>query len=194
MIMVDNIKRQMRTKYKKIRVLMPQNKKKQYDDQIFENLLKCEAFKNASIILTYVSTDTEVCTEKIIEYCFQNNIKIAVPRCNKNHNMNFYWYNSSTDFEISSYGIKEPIPGKNNLASFLENAVCIVPGLAFDYYGYRLGYGGGYYDRFLSEHKRLKTIGLCYSENMIDKLVTDKYDQPVDYIITEKTLEVCSGQ
>ena len=79
----------------------------------------------------------------------------------------------------------EPYGTENDIVDLSENIICIVPGLTFDLNGYRLGYGGGYYDRFLCENNRLITVGLCYQNNLTDKLIINQYDMPVNYIITE---------
>lgn len=192
--MIDNIKNQLRIKHKNLRKAIPKSLKKQYDKQIFNNLLNCSCFTNADTVLTYISTDIEVDTHSIIRYCLINNIKIAVPKCINNHNINFYYYNNLTKLKKSNYGIYEPYGLENDLVTFSDNTVCIVPGLSFDLNGYRLGYGGGYYDRFLSKYDNLITIGLCYQDNISETLIINKFDKCVDYIVTENSLEVCNGQ
>lgn len=192
--MIDNIKKQLRIKYKNYRKNMPENLKSKYDSEIFHNLLKCDVFQNADMVLTYISTDIEINTLEIINYCLNNNKKVAVPKCIDKHNMNFYYYNNSIVLKKSEYGIYEPCCNEKNIAVITDKTVCIVPGLSFDLNGNRLGYGGGYYDRFLDKHNNLITIGLCYQDNISDKLITNEHDICVDYIITENSLEVCNGQ
>ena len=153
--MIDEIKNQLRLKYKDLRKGMQDSLKQQYDQQIFNNLLKFQDFQQADTVLTYMSTKMEIDTHQIIEYSLNNKKKIALPKC-MNNNMNFYYYDKTN--------------------------------------GYRLGYGGGYYDRFLCENNRLITVGLCYQNNLTDKLIINQYDMPVNYIITENSLEVCNGK
>ena len=66
--------------------------------------------------------------------------------------------------------------------------MCIVPGYSFSEKGYRLGYGGGYYDRFLSEHKNVKTIGICFDEMISDEIPVGEYDIPVSLIVTDRKI------
>ncbi|MGN1481613.1 5-formyltetrahydrofolate cyclo-ligase [Porcipelethomonas sp.] len=191
--MCGNIKAQLRQDIKYMRKHMNPDIKKNSDEEIYNNLLTLDVFKKAELILAYMSTNIEINTDKIIEYCLNSSKTVALPRCIENNRMDFYYYNKKADLEKSAYGIYEPYPDKNNLLYSYENALCIVPGLAFDKKGYRLGYGGGYYDRFLSEHKNIITVGLCYQENIKDKLIRNEYDIHVNYIVTEKSMEVCNG-
>lgn len=192
--MIDNIKNQLRLKYKDLRRTMTKSLKEQYDQQIFNNLLKCQVFQQADTILIYNSTKIEVDTHRIIDYCLENQKKVALPKCMNNHYMNFYYYDKTTALRESKYGILEPYGYDKDNVVLSDKTICIVPGLSFDLEGYRLGYGGGYYDRFLSKHDRLITIGLCYQNNLADKLIINEYDKQVNYIITESSLEVCNGQ
>ena len=191
--MIDEIKNQLRLKYKDLRKGMQDSLKQQYDQQIFNNLLKFQDFQQADTVLTYMSTKMEIDTHQIIEYSLNNKKKIALPKC-MNNNMNFYYYDKTTLLRKSKNGILEPYGTENDIVDLSENIICIVPGLTFDLNGYRLGYGGGYYDRFLCENNILITVGLCYQNNLTDKLIINQYDMPVNYIITENSLEVCNGK
>ena len=93
------------------------------------------------------------------------------------------YYDSLNDLREGMYGIREPDEALP-CSEITENTVCIVPGLAFTPDGGRLGYGGGYYDRFLSDYSGT-SIGLCYSELLFDSLPSEEYDIAVDIIITD---------
>ncbi len=96
---------------------------------------------------------------------------------------------------INNVELKNDILYVDFSKEFIENPdLTVVPGLGFDRSKNRLGYGGGYYDRFLCENNRLITVGLCYQNNLTDKLIINQYDMPVNYIITENSLEVCNGK
>ena len=115
----------------------------------------------------------------------EDNKKIALPYCtDKDGNMSFYYINSFDDLITGSFGIREPDITKCKIAVPDDNTLIIVPGLSFDRFGYRLGYGKGYYDKFLSKHK-IKTIGLCYKECLVEKIDTDKFDYKIDEVITD---------
>ena len=97
--------------------------------------------------------------------------------------MEFYSISSFDDLESGAYGIYEPKKECLKITAD-ENTVCIVPGLAFDKSGFRIGFGKGYYDRFLSEFKG-ESVGLCYDECFSDILIKDKFDMCVSAVITE---------
>ncbi len=155
------------------------NVDKTNDFLIFKKVIRDINFINADTILIYVSTKYEVDTYKIIKWCLSNNKKVAVPKC-VNENIIFYYIKSLKDLKIGSFNILEPIT--TQLADF-RNSICFVPGLSFSEEGYRLGYGGGFYDRFLSKYPNLK-IGLCYKECLSNTFTVEKHDIKVDYIIT----------
>ena len=94
---------------------------------------------------------------------------------------------SLDDLEDGFFGVLEPDPQKAKKAETTEKSVCIVPAFLFDENGYRLGYGKGYYDRFLSKFEG-KTVGICYDENIRNSLMHGKFDRPVGLIVTEKRI------
>ena len=145
---------------------------------IFNKVISLEKVKKANTILIYVSFNNEVDTLNIIKY-FLGKKKVAVPKVNGNE-MDFYYINSFNDLSKGSFNILEPTTS-NKVTSF-DNSICIVPGLCFDKENYRLGYGKGYYDMFLS-NKNIYTIGLSYKETIIKKLPIDKYDIKLDKVI-----------
>ncbi len=145
---------------------------------IFNKVISLEKVKKVDTILIYVSFNNEVDTLNIIKY-FLGKKKVAVPKVNGNE-MNFYYIDSFNDLSKGSFNILEPIT-TNKVTNF-DNSICIVPGLCFDKENYRLGYGKGYYDKFLS-NKNIYTIGLSYKETIIKKLPIDKYDIKLDKVI-----------
>ena len=113
----------------------------------------------------------------------------TVPRCSPNtRKMNFYYISSIEELSIQSFGVLEPESNLKNLYNTADHSICFVPALCFDENGYRLGYGMGYYDRFLMGYSGL-TIGLCYSECVRGHLQHGKFDRPVDIVITEKFIK-----
>ncbi|MGN0614126.1 MAG: 5-formyltetrahydrofolate cyclo-ligase [Porcipelethomonas sp.] len=185
-------KRSLRTEIKRQRSIIPKEQKERWDHQIYSRFIKSGILRRDALLLIYLSTDIEVGTGQIIEYCLDNSIDVAVPRCTGDRKMQFYYYSSDSILERSRFGIPEPVPEKSIPVQSYDNAVCIVPGLAFDRRGYRLGYGGGFYDSFLSENPGVVTVGICYEENMTDRLPVGEHDRYVNYIITEKNTEVCN--
>ena len=99
-----------------------------------------------------------------------------------NNNMKFCYIKSLNELIPGKYNIPEPI--NNNYVNDFDSTICIVPGICYDKKNFRVGYGKGYYDKFLSKHK-IKTIGLCYKECLIEKIDTDKFDYKIDEVITD---------
>lgn len=182
------IKKQMRSSCKEARRSMDIVQKANYDKKIQNKLLNLFMIREADIILAYVSTPIEVQTLDFIESLLNQGKKVAVPKClNDKGDMDFFFINSLEDLEDGFFGVKEPNPETAEKALTTEKTVCVVPAFLFDKSGYRLGYGKGYYDRFLSKFQG-KTVGICYEENIRDSLMHGKYDRPVTLIVTEKRI------
>lgn len=150
------------------------------DNLIYQKVINNKDILSSKTLLIYISINSEVDTTKIIN-CFLNTKNIAVPKIIDN-NMYFCYVTNLNDLTPGKYNIPEPT--NENIVTDFDNAICIVPGICYDKKNYRVGYGKGYYDRFLSKNK-IKTIGLCYKECMIEKIDNDKYDYKIDEVITD---------
>lgn len=150
------------------------------DNFIYQKVINNKDILSSKTLLIYISINSEVDTIKIINY-FLNTKNIAVPKIIDN-NMYFCYVTNLNELTSGKYNIPEPT--NENIVTDFDNAICIVPGICYDKKNYRVGYGKGYYDRFLSKNK-IKTIGLCYKECMIEKIDNDKYDYKIDEVITE---------
>ena len=182
------IKKQMRSSCKEARRSMDKVIKANYDKKIQNKLLNLFLIREADVVLTYVSTEIEVKTLDFIEMLLKQGKKVAVPKClNDKGDMDFFLINALSDLESGFFGVQEPDPQKALVPLTTEKSVCIVPAFLFDKTGFRLGYGKGYYDRFLSKFSG-KTVGICYEENICDSLMHGKYDRPVALIVTEKRI------
>ncbi len=160
--------------------------KEQYDLSIFEKVINSEEYKNCTQILTYFSVNFEVDTKKIIDHAFANGKEIYLPFVTKEKRvMKFYRLSSYMELTLSKFGVYGPKP----IVDWVDNgkSLCIVPAIVFDDEGYRIGYGGGYYDYFLSNND-IKTIGIMYDDFIVDKVVIDQFDQKVEKIITDKRI------
>lgn len=181
---VVNCKNLLRKKYKFVRKNLGEDKRNEYSLKIMNKIIESEAYKNVDTIFAYVSIGDEVDTYPIIEYSLEAGKRVAVPYCIPNTRlMDFYYINSIEDLSRGSFGVPEPDIKKCNKATE-KNGIILVPGLAFDKYGYRMGYGKGYYDRYLNGFNGTK-IGLCYSVCMSRCILHNRYDRSVDYIITD---------
>lgn len=150
------------------------------DNLIYQKVINNKDILSSKTLLIYISINSEVDTIKIINY-FLYAKNIAVPKIIDN-NMYFCYITNLNDLTSGKYNIPEPT--NENIVTDFDNAICIVPGICYDKENYRIGYGKGYYDRFLSKNK-IKTIGLCYKECMIEKIDNDKYDYKIDEVITD---------
>ncbi len=188
MVDIRPIKKELRTKHKDIRKNMTPSHKERCDLLIFDKVANHEIYRKADLLLCFVSTPIEVDTMRLINYALRQGKAVAVPRCaDKGISMTFYQITSLDDLEIGLFSVLEP---KVDVCKVLDispykTPLCIVPGLAFDKAGFRLGYGKGYYDRFLSSFKGV-TAGICYDACMESELVHGKYDRSVDYLFTDK--------
>lgn len=150
------------------------------DNLIYQKVINNKDILSSKTLLIYISINSEIDTIKIINY-FLNTKNIAVPKIIDN-NMYFCYVTNLNELTSGKYNIPEPT--NENIVTDFDNAICIVPGICYDKENYRVGYGKGYYDRFLSKNK-IKTIGLCYKECMIEKIDNDKYDYKIDEVITD---------
>lgn len=186
-MMQENAKADLRRQQKKIRRAITAEEKLRKDSRIFERLREILTAGHENTVFTYVSGDMEVDTRQIILYSLKVGKRVAVPRClDGKGNMRFYYIASLEQLEEGRFGILEPCRLCREVQD-LSSGFCLVPGLRFDRKGYRLGYGGGYYDRFLAGFTGV-SIGLCYDEDLMQALPVNSFDQAVDMLVTETAL------
>ncbi len=182
-------KKQLRSKYRQLRTSMTPQEKRQKDDRIFQQIISSRYFQQAQTIFCFVSTKIEIDTHRLIVYALRHGKQVAVPKClNDKGIMQFFYICSMQDLEIGKFSLLEPNPSICKKVSDYQNSICIVPGFSFDPHGFRLGYGKGYYDRFLSKYPFTK-IGICYNNCVAPKLPHGRYDVPVNYLFTEKYIK-----
>ena len=169
----------LRNKYKEIRKNI--NDKKELDDKIFNKVISLKEYKESNLFLTYVSLKDEVDTFKLIEYGLKIGKKVAVPKCEQDI-IKFYYITSLNDLKEGKFNILEPIT--NNLVTNFKNSICIVPGVAFDKQNNRIGYGKGFYDKFLQNYNGIK-IGLVYSKCICEEIDIEKKDIKMDKIVCD---------
>ena len=154
--------------------------------RILEQLLHLEAVVTASEVFTYVSFGSEVDTFGLIKSSIQSGKKVYAPKILDKGIMEFYRVTSLGQLVPSKYGILEPTSSEQGCLSG-NHQVMVLPGVAFDSSNNRMGYGGGYYDRYLAIYDQGKTtkIALAYELLMVDLLPVKDYDKKVDLIVTE---------
>lgn len=150
-------------------------------DRLFAN----EIFKSCAEVFLYCNSDTEVSTSGILNVSLSLGKRVAYPKCtDKDGNMEFYYVNSASELFEGMYGICEPASCDENKATPSSRTLIVVPALAFDMNGYRLGYGKGYYDRYLSRHL-CKTVGIAFDECVCKELPHGIYDIKINCLITD---------
>lgn len=165
--------------------------KRAYDEQIAEKLYDLPVWQQAKTVALTVSKGYEVNTKLIIEKAWQEGKTVCVPKCDpKTKTMTFRAIRSFSQLESVYFGLQEPIEAITQKFSPREIDVMIVPGICFSKNGYRIGYGGGYYDRYL-QYVSKPTISLAYAFQVVDHFPTEPHDIPVDMIITNEKVMIC---
>ncbi len=182
------IKSQLRDKYKQMRRDLTPEEKAEKDASIAARVFRLWQYRENDVLLTYVSTDIEVDTRQIIERALADGKKVAVPRCVPGtRSMEFYFIGGLDDLEPGAFGVLEPRPDPAKLLTDFSKGICLVPAFSYDWNGFRLGYGKGYYDRFLSGFGG-NMIGICYSECIRPHLPHGRYDRAVELLVTDRFL------
>ncbi|TET52955.1 MAG: 5-formyltetrahydrofolate cyclo-ligase [Actinobacteria bacterium] len=167
-----------------VRDKIDKSQKQTKENKIREKLERLEIYQQAYTVLYYVSFKSEVDTHKLIKEALKENKVVAAPLVNKK-SLLVKQISSFRQLKPGAMGILEP-DKKRSSVKLKDLNVIIVPGVAFDKEHHRLGYGGGYYDRLLSKKEDFISISLAFEEQIIDKLPYNKYDQKVDFIVTDK--------
>ena len=139
-----------------------------------------EAYKNAKTIYGYLSYNQEVRTVPMLEQALKDGKKVAVPKVYGDE-MKFLYLDDLTKVSKGYAGIPEPIA--DGPVADDETALVLMPGLAFDPQGHRIGYGGGFYDKFLAAEPNHPTLALCYEFQLLPELDTEEHDIPVDTVL-----------
>ena len=193
----DADKSSLRSNYLVARRTIPARTRLESDSSIESSLRSFSIFAEAPLVLTYVSREAEVGTRSLIESLLAEGRRVAVPRVDlEAHSMTFHEISSLDELVPRTMRILEPpadAPALTEPAQ-LAGSVCLVPGLVFDGAGHRVGYGGGYYDRFLAFYPGDK-IGLARTTMLSSNpLPTDGHDVPVDFIATEGAVWSCRNR
>lgn len=155
------------------------------DRGIYTNLISLPEFQAAKRVFLYISFGREVDTRALIEYCARIRRPVAAPTDLRAGEMDFALVERPlTELPTGVYGIPQPPDDAPRLTPEVGDAV-IVPALCYDEEGYRLGRGGGYYDRFLESCPAFR-IGLCREALLVPRVPREAHDQRVDCLVTEK--------
>lgn len=185
-------KDRLRAFFKEKRGSLSPEEKKRLDQTIAERVLRSAAFRYASTLLAYAPKEEEVDVLPICEAALAKGKRLAFPRCFGDGEMSFHFVSSLSELSPGKYGILEP-PASASVFSFSPATLCLVPGLSFDRFGYRLGYGRGYYDRFLARFEG-SALGVVYSDFIRDALPHGTFDFSVSALVSENGILPCTSK
>ena len=163
------------------------NQVEEWSKIIADKVAELPAFKNSERILAYVDYNHEVMTRFIIEEAWKAGKEVAVPKV-VGKDMIFYKFLDFSQLEEGYFGIPEPARGETVDWADPKTAI-IMPGVAFDRQNHRVGYGGGFYDRFLEKHTEIQRVAVAFDFQMVEEVPTEPTDICPHIIVTEK--EIC---
>lgn len=175
-------KQLIRQEIKSAKKLLTKEEVSQKSRQIIDRLIDTTEYKEAARIYTYVNYNTEVDTILLIQKAFDDGKIVLVPKVYEDV-MKFHVLTSLEELEKGAYGILEP--KSFTKTDEIHSGLMIMPGLCFDRECHRIGYGGGFYDKYLEQHQDFYKISLCYDFQIYDKIPSDEYDIKVDKVISE---------
>lgn len=152
-----------------------------FSEKISRKILRHPKFVDSKSIFLYFSIGSEVSTTFIIEESLKLGKNVFLPVLDHSDNLSFHKFESFSKMKKGKFGILEP----TSKVSLIDPDLVVVPALAFDLHLHRLGYGKGYYDRFLKSTSAYK-IGICFDFQIIEKIPNESHDQKMDEIISEK--------
>lgn len=182
------VKNRLRAECKQKRTALSDSEKVQMDARLTDRFFASRPYRENDMLFCYVSTEIEVDTREILRRAIADGKTVAVPRCvDGTREMDFYILQDMSALESGSFGVLEPNPALCRKVTDFSEGLCIIPALAFDKSGYRLGYGKGYYDRFLAKFSG-ETLGLVYDCCFYDSLPHGKFDRAAQWILTESEM------
>ena len=176
-------KTELRKLYSSVKKGISATEKNVFDNRMLSYFLNSRFYRDFETFLVYVSVNDEIDTLKLIDYLLENRKVVAVPYC-INKTMFFCRINSLDELTAGKFGIPTVMNPVFTDDFVNEKSVCVVPALSIDKNGNRLGYGGGYYDRFLSVNN-IETVAFCYERCLTEFLPYEEFDIPVKNVITE---------
>ncbi|MCU9613879.1 5-formyltetrahydrofolate cyclo-ligase [Caldibacillus lycopersici] len=163
-------------------------------DDIAKNLFQSQIWSNAAMIGITISIFPEVDTYNIIQQAWKEKKLVTAAKCiPKTRELNFYQITDFQQLAKGYFGLYEPITEQTKLVQAESIDTLIIPGVAFTPTGFRLGFGGGYYDRYIPTFKGIK-LALAFQEQLLADLPVEEHDQKVDMIITEKGVYYCNDK
>jgi 5-formyltetrahydrofolate cyclo-ligase len=184
----DTIRRRMRAALRR----MPPEDRRVHSEAIQNHVLALPAWQQAQTIMLYMSMPYEVATDKLIRHLREAGRSFVVPKCQDGHILPCRIRDPETDLVPNSWGLREPKPEALTGAAPARPDFILVPGIAFDRQGNRIGHGGGYYDRFLSrwpeDTPHPYILPVAFSRQVIEQCPREPFDYKFSRLLTEKSL------
>ena len=168
-----------------LRKAMPLHLIKEKSAVIADKVINHPVYQNAEVIFCYIDAKGEVQTEDIIKHAWENGKKVAVPKVHGDI-MKFYLITSYDDLEAGCFDIMEPKAYCEEIIDIPEKSIVIMPGVAFDKKGNRIGYGKGYYDKYFTKYPKVYKIAITYSLQIVQEIPVSLVDVKADCVITEE--------
>lgn len=185
------IKRRIRKSILKKRDEMPKGERAEKSRNIMDKITRMDIYQEAESILCYVNYKSEVETEEFIKETLSRGKKVYCPRIDREE-MEFYRIAGMEDLSMGYMGIREPMPSGQRLLCgrdiSMERCLMIMPGSVFDRERNRMGYGKGYYDRYLERYPQLPTVAVCFECQLAQKVPTEEHDRKPNMVITEENI------
>ncbi|MBQ9233304.1 MAG: 5-formyltetrahydrofolate cyclo-ligase [Lachnospiraceae bacterium] len=152
---------------------------------ICQDVIELDVYEKATDICLYMSINNEVYLDSLMEASFKEGKRVWLPRVIDKY-MEFYSYDTNTKLINGAFGIMEPDSEMKLVPN--ENTLIIMPGAVYSENKERIGYGGGYYDKYLSEHPECHTVAVCYELQIFPDIPTEAYDIKPEIIVTEERI------
>ena len=187
-------KQEIRKRILKLRNAMTPEEITEKSGLIIRRLTELREFREASTLMVFLSFGSEVLTDDLLRWGWEAGKRMVIPLCRpEDRRLTTCLLCGFAELEAGHYGIREPKAEIVRTVPREEIDAVLVPAVAFDRRGYRVGYGGGYYDRFLPEVPRAARIGVAFSRQIVAEIPADSHDVPADRIVTEEEIIVsCS--
>lgn len=167
-----------------------ENKKNNIENEMLSRLVETSQWQQANVIATTYPMNHEFDTKKLMKKAFEEGKTIVIPKTKALGEMDFYMYDDSVELELTKFGVYEPVGSELYEKENID--LMMVPGVGFTKEGKRIGYGGGFYDRYLTGFNG-DTISLVFKEQLLDELETEPHDKMVDTLICANEGELYEG-
>jgi 5-formyltetrahydrofolate cyclo-ligase len=198
-----DVKRSLRAKMNETRQSLTTQERNAVSERICRHLyafIESRMDRGSGVVMTYMPFREEADVYSLTEQLWMHGYTVAVPRVNpEDKQLDVRIVHGLADLETGAWGIREPNPSTTEAAALDAIAIVLVPGLAYDPAGGRLGYGGGFYDRFFERFERAglqmpMKMGVCYNRQMIEHVPMESHDYAVDAVVTEQGIVLASSK